>query len=71
VPRAAGEGVSLEAVIEAQRERSKTLKDMAAASRLIFEAPQAYEEKSASKQLTPETASILLETKASAEALVD
>jgi len=53
------EGVDLEAVIEAQRERSKTLKEMAAASRFFFEAPAAYEDKAARKHLTPETGAVL------------
>src|SRR5688572_17253485 len=49
----------LEAVVLAQRERSKTLKEMAEASRFFFEAPTAYEDKAARKHLTAETAPVL------------
>src|SRR5688572_6626963 len=52
----------LEAVILAQRERSKTLKEMAAASRFFFEAPSTYEEKAARKHLTAEAAPLLAQT---------
>jgi len=54
----------LEAVVLAQRERSKTLKEMAEASRFFFEAPAAYEEKAARKNLTPETAAVLEQARA-------
>ncbi len=50
---------TLEAVVLAQRERSKTLKEMAEASRFFFEAPTGYEEKAARKNLTAETAPVL------------
>jgi hypothetical protein len=46
----------LEAVVLAQRERCKTLKEMAAASRFFFEAPESYDVKAASKHLTKDTA---------------
>ncbi|MEX2050095.1 MAG: glutamate--tRNA ligase [Steroidobacteraceae bacterium] len=61
---AIGEGTHLEAVIEAQRERSKTLKEMAVASRFFFEAPAAYEDKAARKHLTPETGPVLEQARA-------
>jgi len=61
---AIGEGTHLEAVIVAQRERSKTLKEMAVASRFFFEAPAAYEDKAARKHLTPETAPVLEQARA-------
>ncbi|MGH8223207.1 MAG: glutamate--tRNA ligase [Woeseiaceae bacterium] len=61
---AIGEGTQLEAVIEAQRERSKTLKEMAVASRFFFEAPAAYEDKAARKHLTPETGPVLEQARA-------
>ncbi len=48
-------GPSLTAIVEAQRERSKTLKDMAAASVFFFREPAWYEEKAAKKNLTSET----------------
>jgi len=41
----------IEAVIEAQAERSKTLVEMAENSRFFYEAPQAYEDKAARKHL--------------------
>jgi len=56
---AAPDDAKLEAVVLAQRERSKTLKEMAEASRFFFELPVSYEEKAARKNLTPETAPVL------------
>ena len=61
----------LEAVIVAQRERSKTLKEMAEASRFFFEAPATYEEKAARKNLTPETAAVLEQAKAGLAGIAD
>ena len=61
---AVGEGAGLEAVVEAQRERSKTLKEMALASRFFFEAPIAYDDKAARKYLTSETGPVLEQTRA-------
>jgi glutamyl-tRNA synthetase len=61
----------LEAVILAQRERSKTLKEMAEASRFFFEAPKVYEEKAARKHLTAESASVLEQSKSKLTALAD
>ncbi|MGQ0384006.1 MAG: glutamate--tRNA ligase [Gammaproteobacteria bacterium] len=55
----AGHGPSLEAIVEAQRERAKTLKEMAAASRFFFDAPQAYEDRAARKHLTAEARPLL------------
>ena len=66
-----GEGVKLEAVIEAQRERSKTLKEMAAASRFFFEAPAIYDDKSARKHLTAEAAPVLEESLSRLSALAN
>ena len=66
-----GRAVQLEAVIEAQRERSKTLKEMAAASRFFFEAPTAYDEKAARKHLTAETVPVLEESLSRLSALAD
>ena len=59
---AAADDRVLEAVILAQRERSKTLKEMAEASRFFFEAPSAYEEKAARKHLTADAAPLLAQT---------
>ena len=61
----------LESVVLAQRERSKTLKEMAEASRFFFEPPKDYEEKSARKHLTAETAPVLEQSKSTLCALVD
>jgi glutamyl-tRNA synthetase len=68
---AIGEDAPLAAVIEAQRERSKTLKEMAAASRFFFEAPAAYEDKAARKHLTAETAPVLEQTREALARLAD
>ena len=67
----ASDDAVLEAVVLAQRERSKTLKDMAEASRFFFEAPAAYEDKAARKHLTPETAPILEQTERALSGLAD
>jgi glutamyl-tRNA synthetase len=62
-------GPPLEAVVEAQRERSKTVKEMALASRFFFEAPVAYEDKAARKHLSPESRPLLVLALATLEAL--
>ncbi len=62
---------TLQAVILAQRERSKTLKEMAEASRFFFEAPVQYEEKSARKHLTPESVPVLAQARNSCAALAE
>jgi glutamyl-tRNA synthetase len=49
----------LEAVVLAQRERSKTLKEMAESSRFFFAAPESYDPKAAGKHLTAETAPVI------------
>ncbi len=49
----------LEAIILAQRERAKTLREMAGNSRFFFEAPAGYEAKAARKNLTPEAGLVL------------
>ena len=67
----APDDAALEAVILAQRERSKTLKEMAEASRFFFEAPTTYEEKAARKHLTAETAPILEQARAVLAGLAD
>ncbi len=66
-----GDDAMLEAVVLAQRERSKTLKDMAAASRFFFEAPTVYEEKAARKHLTLQAAPVLEESLTRLSALMD
>jgi len=66
-----GSDATLEAVILAQRERAKTLKEMAEASRFFFQAPATYEEKSAKKHLTAESATVLENSKSALTALPD
>ncbi|MGH8249524.1 MAG: glutamate--tRNA ligase [Steroidobacteraceae bacterium] len=65
------QGPSLQAVVEAQRERSKTLKEMALASRFFFEAPASYDEKAARKHLGPESRALLMQARAALAALPD
>jgi len=48
-------GPDLVAVVSSQKERSKTLKEMAANSAFFFREPAWYEEKAAKKNLTPES----------------
>jgi glutamyl-tRNA synthetase len=52
-------GPALEGVVEAQRERAKTLEDMAEASRFFFEEPREYEAKAARKNLTADARPVL------------
>jgi glutamyl-tRNA synthetase len=68
---AAPDDAKLEAVMLAQRERSKTLKEMAEASRFFFELPASYEEKAARKNLTPETAPVLEQARSALGKLTD
>ncbi len=49
----------LEGIVAAQRERSKTLKEMAQNSRFFFRDFEAYDEKAAKKNLTPEALPLL------------
>jgi glutamyl-tRNA synthetase len=49
------QGPDLRAVVASQKERSKTLKEMAANSAFFFREPAWYEEKAAKKNLTPES----------------
>jgi glutamyl-tRNA synthetase len=48
-------GPDLEAVVASQKERAKTLKEMAANSVFFYREPAWYEEKAAKKNLTPES----------------
>ena len=48
---ALGEGPNLEAIVEAQAPRSKTLVEMADSSRFFYEAPEVYDDKAARKHL--------------------
>ncbi len=64
-------GPALEPIIECQRERSKTLKEMAEASVFFFQAPQSYDEKAAKKNLTAETLPLLASTRVALAGLGD
>jgi glutamyl-tRNA synthetase len=66
---AADAGPALETVVEALRERAKTLREMAAASAFFFRAPVVYEEKAARKNLTPEARPTLEATRTALAAL--
>ncbi len=52
-------GPPLTTIVEAQRERAKTLKEMAENSVFFFRAPTEYDEKAAKKNLTPDTLPLL------------
>lgn len=52
-------GPALDKVVAAQQERAKTLVEMAESSRFFYEAPEAYDEKAAKKQLTEKSLPIL------------
>jgi glutamyl-tRNA synthetase len=60
----------LAGVVEAQRERAKTLKEMAQSSRFFFEDPVA-DQKAVTKNLTPEALVMLGELRASLASLAD
>jgi glutamyl-tRNA synthetase len=57
-------GPALEGVVEAQRERAKTMKGMAEASRFFFEEPREYEAKAARKHLTAGARAVLEDVQA-------
>ena len=59
----------LEAVVLAQRERSKTLKEMAEASRFFFEFPERIDEKAAKKHLGTDARPVLEGARASLAAI--
>ena len=61
----------LEAIVEAQRERAKTLREMASNSLFFFVAPAHYEPKAAAKSLTAETAPVLEAAREALSALSD
>jgi glutamyl-tRNA synthetase len=52
-------GRDLEAIVVAQRERAKTMRELAQGSVFFFRAPEAYEEKAAKKNLGPDAVPLL------------
>ncbi len=58
----------LERIVLAQRERAKTLKEMAANSVFFFKAPATYDEKAVRKHITPEVLALLSEVIGALEA---
>ncbi len=64
-------GPSLEALVKAQQERAKTLKEMAEGSRFFFEEVQEYEPQAAAKNLTAEALPGLEALRAKLAALTD
>jgi glutamyl-tRNA synthetase len=61
----------LEQIVAAQRERAKTLKEMAANSVFFFVPPAAYDDKAVRKHVTPEIVALLASLAAELEALAD
>src|ERR1700678_2713042 len=59
---AAEDDAQLERIVLSQRERAKTLREMAANSAFFFLAPEAYDEKAVRKHVTPEVLALLAET---------
>ncbi len=63
------EGPALTDVVLAQRERAKTLAEMAANSASFYQEPQAYDAKDAAAHFRPETVPVLADLRARFEAL--
>jgi glutamyl-tRNA synthetase len=61
---ATGDEAQLTEIVLAQRERSKTVKEMAANSAFFFRAPTGYDEKAVRKNVTPQILNVLEETRA-------
>jgi glutamyl-tRNA synthetase len=64
-------GPPLEAIVLAQRERAKTLQEMAQNSRYFFRSPEGYDDKAARKHLVVEALPLLVQTRATLAALPD
>jgi len=56
---AAGDDQQLELIVTAQRERAKTLQEMAANSLFFFRAPESYDEKAKAKHVSPQVIAVL------------
>src|SRR5690606_9663343 len=65
------EGPDLVEVVKAQRERAKTLVEMANNSVFLYREPEGYDEKAAKKHLKPEIAPALQALAAALEGLAD
>ena len=65
----ADDEAKLERIVLTQRERAKTLKEMAANSVFFFKAPAAYDEKAVRKHITPEVLALLSEVIGALEVL--
>jgi glutamyl-tRNA synthetase len=61
----------LEQIVLAQRERVKTVRDMAINSAFFFRAPAAYDQKAVRKHVAPELGDILIQTLEGLQQLVD
>jgi glutamyl-tRNA synthetase len=61
----------LEQIVLAQRERAKTIKEMAINSLFFFRAPLAYDEKAVRKHITPDIGPVLVELTQSLALLED
>jgi glutamyl-tRNA synthetase len=61
----------LEQIVLAQRERAKTVREMALSSMFFFKAPAAYDEKAVRKHITPEVPALLAEAAAALGALAE
>jgi len=57
----AGDDAQLERIVLSQRERAKTMREMAVNSAFFFRAPAAYDEKAVRKHVTPEILALLAE----------
>jgi glutamyl-tRNA synthetase len=62
-------GPALDSIVESQRERAKTLKEMALASRFFFEAPITYDEKAARKNFSPDSLPLMAQARDALAAL--
>jgi glutamyl-tRNA synthetase len=64
-----GDDVQLEQIVLAQRERAKTVREMAMNSQFFFRAPTAYDEKAVRKHVTAAVLPVLLEVREAIEQL--
>jgi glutamyl-tRNA synthetase len=64
-------GPALDSIVESQRERAKTLKEMALASRFFFEAPATYDDKAARKNFSADSLPLMAQARDALAALGD